>query len=212
MADHPNLAAALAAFQAQLPRLGKANTATVRSDKGNYSYKYADLAEVSTLVLPLMAAQGLSFSAKPTLDEQNRFVLVYALRHSSGESDEGRYPLPANGTPQQVGSAITYARRYALCAVAGIAPDEDDDGRTANEHAIADMEQEQQLTADAFSEEIRLAKTSEELTVTSKNIRRALSGKPPAITKAAYDRLVNEGATRRAELDQAKPEPVGAPA
>lgn len=129
---HETLAAALAAFQAALPRIGKDNRATVKSDKGTYTYTYANLADVSEKVLPLLARHGLSFSTKPTLHE-DRFVLEYRLRHTSGEEDIGYYPL-GNGTPQQVGSAITYARRYALCAVTGVAPDvDDDDGQAAEQ-------------------------------------------------------------------------------
>ncbi len=128
-----SLAVALAAFQAELPRVGKGNVAKVVSEKGNYTYKYADLADVSDEVLPLLAKHGLSFSAKPTLDGSNRFVLEYTLRHVSGESDGGSYPLPGNATPQQVGSAITYARRYTLCAITGVAPDQDDDGQAASQ-------------------------------------------------------------------------------
>ena len=128
MSDKPEtLAAALAAFQSELPHLGKANTANA----GTYMYKYADLADVSTLVLPLLGKHGLSFSAKPTLTDDGRFVLEYTLRHAAGDSDTGRYPLPSSGSPQQIGSAITYARRYALSSVTGIAPDEDDDGAAA---------------------------------------------------------------------------------
>lgn len=136
------LAAALAAFQAELPRIGKANIARVRSDKGNYEYTYADLSDISAKVLPLLARHGMSFSAKPTLFD-GKFVLQYTLRHVEGESDTGYYPLTASGTPQQVGSAITYARRYALSAVTGIVPDEDDDGAAA-EQAHAQPPQRQQ--------------------------------------------------------------------
>lgn len=204
---HPGLAAALAALQAELPTLGKGNTATVRGDKGSYTYRYADLADVSKAIMPLLAKQGLSFSAKPTLDEHGRFGLVYTLRHTSGESDSGVYPLPS-GKPQEMGSAITYARRYALCAVTGIAPDQDDDGHAANERWEQDREQDQQLNADGFSDEIRLAKSGDDLTTTSKQIRRSLSS--GGITKAAYDRLVQEGAARRAEIDQAEKAPAEA--
>ena len=105
-----NLAAALAAFQAEIPHIGKGNLAVVKSDKGSYKYTYADLSDISAKVLPLLAKHGLSFSAKPTLNAEGKFVLEYALRHASGESDVGQYPLNATGTPQQVGSAITYAR------------------------------------------------------------------------------------------------------
>jgi len=126
-------ATALARFQAAIPHVGKDLTATVKSDKGNYTYDYADLSVIQTIALPLLAAEGLSFSAKPTLSD-GTFVLRYTLRHSGGHEDSGDYPLPdpAKSSPQQIGSAITYGRRYAFCAVTGVAPSgEDDDGKTA---------------------------------------------------------------------------------
>lgn len=131
MTEGSPLATALAAFQADLPRVGKGNTA----DMGNYSYSYADLADVSAAILPKLAAHGLSFSSKPTLDEAGKFVLRYTLRHCAGEQDSGDYPIASNGTPQQMGSAITYARRYALLAVTGVAPDHDDDDGQAAQQA-----------------------------------------------------------------------------
>ena len=57
----------------------------------------------------------------------------YELRHEQGEVINGEWPLPAGGNPQQIGSALTYGRRYTLCAVTGIAPDEDDDGHQASQ-------------------------------------------------------------------------------
>lgn len=120
----PNLNAALAAFQAELPRVTKGATGQVGNKR---DYKYADLADVTEVALPLLAKQGLSFTAIPDVRD-GMFGLRCVLRHSSGEEDSGFYPLPGLGTaPQQVGSAITYARRYALCAATGIAPDGDDD-------------------------------------------------------------------------------------
>lgn len=206
----PSLASALAAFQAELPTLGKGNVANVRSDKGNYSYRYADLAEVSTLVLPLMAKHGLSFSAKPTIDD-GRFVLAYVLRHTSGEEDAGLYPLPTNATPQQVGSAITYARRYILTAISGVAPDEDDDGQAAADTRVAHQSYERpapvswdpetQVLIDAYMDEIRKAKTDEDIAVVGKSVAGARgSGELP---KAAYDRLAQAAAARKAELNGA---------
>ena len=122
------LAAALAAFQADLPRIEKGNTAEIRSEKGNYSYRYADLAEISPVVLPLLGRHGLAWSTRPTLTEDGRFVLRYALTHTSGEATGGDYPLPEpRSSPTVLGSAITYARRYTLCAVTGVAPGGDDD-------------------------------------------------------------------------------------
>lgn len=199
MSEHANLAAALAAFQAELPTLGKGNTAKITGDKGNYSYRYADLADVSKLVLPLLGRHGLSFTARPTMVD-GRFVLEYDLLHASGERIGGAYPLPAVGRPQEVGSAITYARRYALGAVTGVAPDEDDDGQAAQAGYEQATAEEQMLTTDAFEAEITSARTVEALTDTAKAIRRSMGGKH--ITRAQYDRLVQVGAARRAELKQ----------
>ena len=117
-----NLAAALAELQKQLPTIEKHQTANA----GQYQYDYADLADVSGPLLPLLGAVGLSWMCRPTINAAGDFVLAYKLLHTSGDSEEGEYPLPKSGGPQQIGAAITYARRYALCAVTGVAPKGDD--------------------------------------------------------------------------------------
>lgn len=119
----PNsLNAAMAAFQAELPQVARSSTA----DAGKYTYDYADLADISAAVLPLLGKHGLSWSTQPTVTETG-FALIYALSHESGENISGVYPLPLATMPaQQLGAAITYARRYALCAVTGVAPGGDD--------------------------------------------------------------------------------------
>lgn len=124
---HESLAAALAAFQAELPTVEKGSTARVHTKTGpGYSFEYADLADISPRVLPLLGKHGLAWTTRPTLVE-GAFLLIYELRHEGGESIEGVYPLPPASTPaQQLGGAITYARRYALCAVTGVAPGGDD--------------------------------------------------------------------------------------
>lgn len=128
--------AALAELQTQLPMISKDHTAKVKSERtgAQYTYSYANLAQISEAVLPLMGKLGLSFTARPTLRD-SKFVLVYELRHQSGDMIAGEYPLPDRGTPQEVGGAITYARRYCLCAVTGVAPDDDDNDAVAAERA-----------------------------------------------------------------------------
>lgn len=122
----PTLAAALAELQTQLPHIGKTATA-------QYG-KYADLADVSREMLPLMGKLGLSFIARPTLNENGQFVLLWSLLHVSGDHESGQYPLPGmDKGPQALGSAITYARRYTLCAVTGVSADDDDDGAAAED-------------------------------------------------------------------------------
>lgn len=117
---------ALVAFQKELPNVSKSNTAKA----GSFSYKYADLTDVTEKIIPLLTKHGLSFTASPTL-RGDRFVLSYRLTHISGEVLGGDYPLPERGTPQEMGSAITYARRYALVSITGVAPGGDDDDAAA---------------------------------------------------------------------------------
>jgi hypothetical protein len=121
------LAKALAAFHTDLPKVGKGSTNPA------FKSKYADLADIVSVVLPALAKQGLAWFTTPNVSDDG-FVLSYELRHASGESITGTWPLPdpEKATPQQMGSAVTYAKRYTLSAVTGIAPDEDDDGNAAS--------------------------------------------------------------------------------
>ncbi len=133
--DHPTLASALADLQQQLPDVAKSETAEVEMKTGGkFRYTYAGLADVSRAVLPLLGKLGLSFSARPTLNADGKFVLAYELLHTSGQSRTGEYPIGGT-TPQAVGSQITYARRYTLLAVTGLAPDDDDDAAAAQAEA-----------------------------------------------------------------------------
>jgi len=99
---------------------------------GNQKTKYADLVEVNKVVLARLNQLGVIWKCLPTMAGE-RFVLRYTLTHvPSGEFQTGDYPLNLSD-PQKMGSAITYARRYALLAVTGIAAeDEDDDGDAAS--------------------------------------------------------------------------------
>lgn len=124
----PKLNAALAKFQAQVPKITKDEQANV----GTYKYSYADLTAITAEALPLLGKHGLAFTAWPTLVD-GKFVLLYELLHESGEQKSGIFPLAGSGKPQELGGLITYYRRYALCAVTGIAPGgEDDDVQSAN--------------------------------------------------------------------------------
>lgn len=123
------LAAALAAFQAEMPTVAKAHTATVKSDKGSYSYTYAGLADVTEAAMPLLAKHGLSFVTLP-----GQGVLTGMLLHSSGQSLTASLPI-GGGTPQQIGSSLTYMRRYLVGCITGLVTDDDDDGQQAERAA-----------------------------------------------------------------------------
>lgn len=129
MTAQQNLAGALAEVQAKLPHVTKGK----KADTGKYTYTYADLSDIAQAIHPLLGQVGLAWVTKPTLNADGAFVLAYSLRHTSGEHESGEYPLPdpTKTPPQSVGSAITYGRRYCLCAVTGVVADEDDDGAAA---------------------------------------------------------------------------------
>lgn len=128
-----SLAAALVAFQGDMPTVHKGKTANVPTKTGgSYKYTYADLADVVQSATPLLVKHGLSFSAKPRRTEAGDYELVGVLRHTSGESDEGSLPILGR-TAQEIGSSITYGRRYLLGCMTGIVTDDDDDAQTASQ-------------------------------------------------------------------------------
>lgn len=124
------IAAALADFQADMPAVSKNKKAEVPTKTGGkYTYTYADLADVSAQAMPLLRKNGLAFSACPRRTEHG-YELVGLLLHVSGETLQGALPLNGN-QPQEIGSALTYARRYLLGCMTGLVTDDDDDGQAA---------------------------------------------------------------------------------
>lgn len=118
------LAAALAKAQLQMkPAIkGQANTF--------FKSKYADLATVAEACMETLNENGLAVIQAPLCNEHGAGVETM-LVHSSGQWLAETLVLPvAKNDAQGVGSAITYARRYALAAFAGVCP-EDDDGNAA---------------------------------------------------------------------------------
>lgn len=127
---HAALAAALAAVQAELPEVKKTRTAKVEKDgRLLYTYDYADLADASAAILPILGKHGLSFTTFPGHQENGKFGLRYWLLHKGGGRIEGFFEIEDKGGMQLVGGRITYARRYCLCAVTGIAAEDDVDAR-----------------------------------------------------------------------------------
>lgn len=95
-----------------------------------FKSKYADLSSVVKAIKEPFAKNGLSYSQFPVY--RDGFCGVETiLMHVSGEFICSELLLPVTKKdPQAAGSAITYARRYALQSIAGI-PSEDDDGQAA---------------------------------------------------------------------------------
>ncbi len=119
------LAAALSKAQAEMGKAPK------DSDNPFFKSKYADLATVVTTATPVLAKYDLSVSQ--ACDESERGVtVVTVLMHKSGQWISSRLNMiPAKNDPQGIGSAITYARRYAYMGIIGLVAEEDDDGNKA---------------------------------------------------------------------------------
>jgi len=94
------------------------------------SYKYADLSAVIEAIRKPLADNGLALTQTTEIREGG-FVLVTTLRHSSGQWLASEYPLPLAAKPQDLGSAMTYAKRYSITSLICIAADEDDDAGAA---------------------------------------------------------------------------------
>lgn len=103
-------------------------------DKTNPAFrsKYADLGACIDAVESALLDNGIAF-VQETFEDATGVTVETVFLHESGESIRcGRLHVPASKQdPQGFGSALTYARRYSLCAACGIAP-EDDDGNAAS--------------------------------------------------------------------------------
>lgn len=124
----PTIAGALAKAQAEMGKALKQNTNPA------FRSKYADLGSVMDACLPALNRHGIAV-VQPTFDDADGRYVETVLLHESGETLRCRVPLIVQKNDMQgYGSAVTYARRYGLMCMAGIAP-EDDDGNAAAQAA-----------------------------------------------------------------------------
>lgn len=122
--QHQNIATALAAAQMEMGKALKS------ADNPHFRSKYADLASVMDACLPALNKHGIAV-IQPLVETELGRSVVTRFIHSGGEVLECPVPLIFGKQDMQgLGSAITYARRYGLMSLAGIAP-EDDDGNAA---------------------------------------------------------------------------------
>lgn len=97
----------------------------------HFKSQYATLSAVWDACRVPLSKNGLSAIQTVSTDENAATVVTTMLMHSSGQWIKDSISCrPEKATAQGIGSAITYMRRYALSAIAGVAPD-DDDGEAA---------------------------------------------------------------------------------
>lgn len=141
-----NLAAALAAFQGQLQNPKKTSSNPV------FKSKYAPLDEIWDLIRKPLADNGLSIVQMPeeisgvfqlevkkydkmVMENFVKLSINTLLLHSSGEWIESLYTTIAFASSQGLGSALSYARRYSLLGLCGIAQEDDDGNAGTNQSA-----------------------------------------------------------------------------
>jgi hypothetical protein len=135
-----SLAAALAKAQAELVNPEKSLTATVRSvrpGEGERSFRYAPLSSGLDIVRKTLGQHEIATMQTTAIDQPSGMVnLTTTLAHASGEwiaSDWPVCPIAETANPQRMGAALTYARRYALFTLVGIAGEDDLDAPDLSE-------------------------------------------------------------------------------
>src|SRR6266852_9432818 len=136
------LASALAKAQAELGNPEKSLTATIRTagpGAGERTFRYAPLSSGFDIVLKTLGQHEIATVQTTAIDQAAGIVnLTTLLAHSSGEwiaSDWPVCPIAETERPHRMGAALTYARRYALFTLVGIAGEDDLDAPDLNDRA-----------------------------------------------------------------------------
>ena len=126
------IAAALAKAQGELTNPEKSLSATIRSPfprEGDRTFRYASLASGLDIVRKSLGQHEIATVQTTAIDQESGQIrLTTLLAHASGEwisSDWPVCPISETATPHRMGAALTYARRYALFALVGIAGEDD---------------------------------------------------------------------------------------
>ena len=126
------IASALAKAQSELTNPEKSLVATIRSPfprEGDRTFRYASLSSGLDIVRKALGKHEIAIVQTTGIDREAGLVrLTTVLAHASGEWVSSDWPVCAIGdiaAPHKMGAALTYARRYALFTLAGIAGEDD---------------------------------------------------------------------------------------
>lgn len=128
MSGNTHLATALHAFQKDAPPIH------LDATNPHFRSKFASLGNVVSAVRPILNKHGLVYAQFPTNIDGAPALETMLIHAESGEDIAAVTPLIlAKNDPQGYGSALTYARRYALLSILGLVGDEDDDANSASD-------------------------------------------------------------------------------
>jgi hypothetical protein len=189
-----NLVKALAAARAKFERIEKEQTA---GKEGGKRWRYASLDAAIGATAPALAEHGLIVMQLPDSHESGGVAVETILLHESGEWISRRLRLPCGPEPQSVGSAITYARRYAYLALLNLAPADDDDGQRAQQSAQRWQDRRDHAVGRAHRAQPQRAEPAPPIEPSAED-----ENQEPPPWPAVWDAI-------RAELKRSESEPIG---
>jgi hypothetical protein len=159
--DPAHLFAALAKARAEFRKIQKTREVRVQSERGSYTFSYAELDELIDATVPALAANGLAvFHTRSTDSPEDasvrppRELVTHFLVHSSGAYLKSEQAIPMTKadrggnerrlSEQEFGSAFTYARRYAYQALLNLAAEDDDDANQADGNRVEERRDRRQ--------------------------------------------------------------------
>jgi hypothetical protein len=148
------IAAALAKAQAEMTNPEKSLTATIRSPfprEGDRTFRYAPLSTGLDIVRKVLGRHEIATVQSTAIDNEAGLIrLTTILAHASGEwmsSDWPVCPVSETAAPHRMGAALTYARRYALFTLVGIAGEDDLDAPDLIAPTVPDLGPERPLAS-----------------------------------------------------------------
>ena len=152
------IAAALAKAQAEITNPEKSLTATIRSPfprEGDRTFRYAPLSTGLDIVRKVLGRHEIATVQSTAIDNEAGLIrLTTILAHASGEwmsSDWPVCPISETAAPHRMGAALTYARRYALFTLVGIAGEDDLDAPDLTAPTVPDSGPERPVTSNKIA-------------------------------------------------------------
>lgn len=125
------LAKALAKAQKNFKTVNKSKVAKVKGktatgNEYSYEYKYADLADILQMALPALSAEGIAFS-QPLRRKDGKLYVITRLEFEDEVKEDDGLAVPEQVKPAELGSYLTFYRRYGVSTNLGISTEEDTD-------------------------------------------------------------------------------------
>jgi hypothetical protein len=121
-----SFATALCAMQGEFKTIVAKQTVTVKTTKGSYQYDFAPYDHILDFARPIMKKHGFAIiNITDVID--GKLLLKTLLLHSSGESMSSTIPVKVSGNPQDLGSELSYMKRYQTTGILGLATNSEDD-------------------------------------------------------------------------------------